>query len=113
MRSFTSLYGTPHANKCTLDSLSATENKDTTYYAIRKSRELNILLIRTPRLRQMVAGLYMQRRCLVSLKNAYFRNYLAVPRIPLPECWDTLLWTLGICMLYRHFWTEESLNGMV
>jgi hypothetical protein len=32
--------------------------------------------------------------------------------IPLRNCRNTLLWTLGICMLYKHFWTEGSLNGM-
>jgi hypothetical protein len=61
MRSLNNLYGPPHPNKCTLDSLSAAENKNTAYYAIRKSKRMIILLIRTPRLRKIVAGLYMQK----------------------------------------------------
>jgi len=42
----------PNAKKRTLDSLSATENKNPTYYAIIKSKGMNILLVRTSRLRQ-------------------------------------------------------------
>lgn len=61
MRSRTNLYGPPHANKFNLDSLSATENKNTTYYAMRNSKRMNILLIRTPPIRKIIAGLYMQK----------------------------------------------------
>ena len=52
----------PHrAKRCTLVSLSATENKNATYYAMRKNKGKNILLVRTSRHRQMVVGIYMQK----------------------------------------------------
>jgi len=61
MRSLTNLCGPPHSNECALDFLSATENKNTTYYAIRKSKRMNILLIRTQRLRKIIADIYTQQ----------------------------------------------------